>query len=150
MYYILIISGMALLAAMCISGPISLSVMAKEKPFEPVSCFALMMDKVKCCQAFIGDSGELLHYCTVCDNTKPPSNCSPRSLEMADANNQDTTIPPTSGVEDDSNNEETSPSIPPTSGVEDDDNSGENTSPRIPTKGGGLGTLDGDEVLSSP
>ncbi len=147
---ILIISGMALLAAICISGPISLSVMAKERPAEPYSCFAIAGDKTKCCQAFFDDDGELLHYCTVCDNTRPPSNCSPRSLEMADANNQDTTIPPTSGVDDDSNNEDTSPSIPPTSGVEDDANSGENTSPRIPTKGGGLSTLDGDKVLSPP
>ncbi|CAN5658832.1 hypothetical protein BH23THE1_BH23THE1_30480 [soil metagenome] len=146
---ILIINGMALLTAICISGLISLSVMAKEKPFEPTySCFELAVDKVKCCQAFTGDDGNLMHYCTVCDNTKPPSNCSPRSTEMSDSNNQDTTIPPTSGVDDDSNNEDTSPSIPPTSGVEDDANSGDNTSPRIPTKGDGLNTLDGDKVLS--
>jgi hypothetical protein len=126
---ILIISGMALLAAICISGPISLSVMAKEKPFEPTyGCNELVMDKVKCCQGFT-NNGKLVFYCTVCDNTNPPSNCSPRTAEMGDSNNQETTIPPTSGVEDDANN-------------------GENTSPRIPTKGDGLNTLDGDKVLS--
>ena len=129
---------------------ITLSVMAKEKPFEPYGCNEPAMDKVKCGQGFTGDDGKLVFYCTVCDNTKPSSNCSPRSTEMGDANNQDTTIPPSSGVEDDSNNEDTSPSIPPSSGVEDDANSGENTSPRIPTKGGGLGTLDDDKVLSPP
>jgi hypothetical protein len=127
---LIISSGMALLAAICISGPISLSVLAKEKPTEPYGCNELVMDKVKCCQGF-SDNGKLVFYCTVCDNTKPPSNCSPRSTEMGDANNQDTTVPPTSGVEDDSNN-------------------GDNTSPRIPTKGGGLGALDDDEVLSQP
>ena len=149
MINILIISGMALLAAICISGPISLSVMAKEKPFEPYGCNELAMDKVKCCQGFT-DNGKLVFYCTVCDNTNPPSNCSPRSTEMGDANNQDTTIPPSSGVEDDSNNDNTVPTIPSTSGaeVEDDANSGENTSPRIPTKGDGLGALDGDKTLS--
>ena len=65
----------------------------------------------------------------MCADTNPPSNCTPREPGREDSNNQDT-------------------SIPPNSGVEDDTNSGENTSPRIPTKGGGISTLDDDKVLS--
>ena len=87
---------------------------------------------------------------TVCADTNPPSNCTPREEVREDSNNQDTTIPPPSGVEDDSNNDNTGPSIPPTSGAQVEDDiltARRNTSPRIPTKGDGLSTLDGDKGL---
>ena len=143
---ILIIIGITLLISICIAGSLSSSVMSK--PVKSSYWCVPVTDgyTVKCCDIFWGDK----KYCTVCADTNPPSNCTPREEVREDSNNQDTTIPPTSGVEDDSNNDNTVPSIPPTSGaeVEDDSNSDENTSPRIPTKGDGLSTLDGGKVLS--
>ncbi len=123
---ILIIIGITLLTSICIVGSLSSSVMS-----QPVKssywCVPITEGyTVKCCDIF-GDK----KYCTVCADTNPPSNCTPREEVREDSNNQDTTIPPTSGAE-----------------VEDDANSGENTGPRIPTKGDGLSTLDGDKVLS--
>jgi hypothetical protein len=144
---ILIIIGITLLTSICIVGSPSSSVMSQ--PGKSSYWCVPITDgyTVKCCDIF-GDK----KYCTVCADTNPPSNCTPREEVREDSNNQDTTIPPTSGaeVEDDSNNDNTVPTIPPTSGaeVEDDANSGENTGPRIPTKGDGLSTLDGDKVLS--
>ena len=131
---ILIIIGITLLIAISIAGSISSSVMSK--PIKSSYWCVPITDgyTVKCCDIFPDpDGGEGRKYCTVCADTNPPSNCTPREE-----------------VRNDPNNEDTSPSIPPTSGVEDDDNSGENTSPRIPTKGGGLSTLDNDKVWSPP
>jgi len=121
---ILIIIGITLLISICIAGSLSSSVMSK--PIKSSYWCVPVTDgyTVKCCDIF-GDK----KYCTVCADTNPPSNCTPREEVREDSNNQDTTIPPTSGVEDDTN-------------------SGENTSPRIPTKGGGISTLDDDKVLS--
>jgi hypothetical protein len=120
--------GMTFLIAICIAGSISSGVMAK--PTKPSYWCTTLTEgyTVKCCM-FVEENGELEKYCTVCADTNPPSNCTPREPGREDLNNQDTTIPPSSGVEDDANN-------------------GENTSPRIPTKGDGLGTLDDDKVLS--
>ena len=146
---ILIIIGITLLISICIAGSLSSSVMSK--PVKSSYWCVPVTDgyTVKCCEIFPDEDGGK-KYCTVCADTNPPSNCTPREEAREDSNNQDTTIPPTSGVEDDSNNDNTVPSIPPTSApeVEDDSNSGENISPRIPTKGDGLSTLDGDKVLS--
>jgi hypothetical protein len=127
---ILIVIGMTFLVAICIAGSISSGVMAK--PMKPSYWCTTLTEgyTVKCCM-FVEENGELEKYCTVCADTNPPSNCTPREPGRDDPNNEDT-------------------SIPPTSGVEDDANSGENTSPRIPTKGDGLSTLDGDKVLSPP
>jgi hypothetical protein len=124
---ILIVFGMTLLVAICIAGSISSGVMAK--PTKPSYWCVPVTDgyTVKCCEIFPDEDGGK-KYCTVCADTNPPSNCTPREEVREDSNNQDT-------------------SIPPNSGVEDDTNSGENTSPRIPTKGGGISTLD-DKVLS--
>ncbi len=148
---ILIIIGITLLISICVAGSLSSSVMSK--PIKSSYWCVPLTDgyTVKCCDIFPDpDGGDGKKYCTVCADTNPPSNCTPREEVREDSNNQDTTIPPTSGVEDDLNNDNTVPSIPPTSGVEvdDDANSGENTSPRIPTKGDGLGALDGDKTLS--
>jgi hypothetical protein len=146
---ILIVFGMTLLVAICIAGSISSGVMVNSaKP--SYWCITLTEGyTVQCCM-FVEENGELEKYCTVCADTNPPSHCTPREPGRDDPNNQDTTIPPTSGVEDDSNNEDASPSIPPTSGVYEDADSGENTSPGIPTKGGGLDALDDDKILSPP
>lgn len=142
---VLIIIGITLLISICIAGSLSSSVMSKQVKSSYWCVPVTDGYTVKCCDIF-GDK----KYCTVCADTNPPSNCTPREEVREDSNNQDTTLPPTSGVEDDSNNDNTVPSIPPTSGaeVEDDSNSDENTSPRIPTKGDGLSTLDGGKVLS--
>ena len=125
---ILIIIGITLLISICVVGSLSSSVMSK--PIKSSYWCVPVTDgyTVKCCDIF-GDK----KYCTVCADTNPPSNCTPREE-----------------ARDDSNNDDTVPSIPPTSGaeVEDDSNSEDNTSPRIPTKGDGLSTLDGDKVLS--
>ena len=119
-----------LLISICIAGSLSSSVMSK--PIKSSYWCVPVTDgyTVKCCEIFPDEDGGK-KYCTVCADTNPPSNCTPREEAREDSNNQDTTIPPTSGAE-----------------VEDDANSGENTSPRIPTKGDGLSTLDGDKVLS--
>jgi hypothetical protein len=103
------------------------------KPTKPSYWCVPVTDRytVKCCD-YIPDPADpegLTKYYTVCADTNPPSNCTPREPGREDSNNQDT-------------------SIPPKSGVEDDTNSGENTSPRIPTKGGEISTLDDDKVLS--
>src|SRR5918993_1589430 len=98
-----IVFGMTFLVAICIAGSISSGVMAK--PTKPSYWCTTLTEgyTVKCCM-FVEENGELEKYCTVCADTNPPSNCTPREP----------------GVEDDSSNEDTSPSIPPTSGVEDD------------------------------
>ena len=147
---ILIVFGVTLLVAICIAGSISSGVMAKPTKSSYWCVPVTAGYTVKCCD-YIPDPADpegLTKYCTVCADTNPPSNCTPREPGREDSNNQDTSIPPNSGVEDDTNNEDTSPSIPPNSGVEDGTNSGENTSPRIPTKGGGISTLDDDKILS--
>lgn len=128
---ILIVFGMTLLVAICIAGSISSGVMAKPTKSSYWCVPVTAGYTVKCCD-YIPDPADpegLTKYCTVCADTNPPSNCTPREPGREDSNNQDT-------------------SIPPNSGVEDDTNSGENTSPHIPTKGGGISTLDDDEVLS--
>ena len=132
---ILIIIGMTSLVAICIAGSLSSSVMSK--PIKSSYWCVPVTDgyTVKCCEIFPDEDGGK-KYCTVCADTNPPSNCTPREE-----------------ARDDSNNDDTIPSIPPTSGAEVEDdttNSGENTSPLIPTKGDGLSTLDGDKVLSPP
>jgi hypothetical protein len=38
---------------------------------------------VHCCQTTTDDKGIEIHWCTLCDNTHPPSNCSPRHPENA-------------------------------------------------------------------
>ena len=123
---VLIIIGITLLISICIAGSLSSSVMSK--PIKSSYWCVPVTDgyTVKCCDIF-GDK----KYCTVCADTNPPSNCTPREPGREDSNNQDT-------------------SIPPDSGVEDDTNSGENTNPRIPTKGGGISTLDDDDEVLSP
>ena len=132
---ILIIIGITSLVAICVAGSLSSSVMSK--PIKSSYWCVPVTDgyTVKCCEIFPDEDGGK-KYCTVCADTNPPSNCTPREE-----------------ARDDSNNDDTIPSIPPTSApeVEDDTtNSGENTSPLIPTKGDGLSTLDGDKVLSPP
>ena len=132
---ILIIIGITSLISICIAGSLSSSVMSK--PVKSSYWCVPVTDgyTVKCCEIFPDEDGGK-KYCTVCADTNPPSHCTPREE-----------------ARDDSNNDNTIPSIPPTSGAEVEDdttNSEENTSPRIPTKGDGLGTLDGDKVLSPP
>ena len=149
---ILIIIGITLLISTCIAGSLSSSVMSK--PVKSSYWCVPLTDgyTVKCCDIFPDKDGGK-KYCTVCADTNPPSHCTPREEVREDSNNQDTTIPPTSGAEDDSNNDNTVPSIPSTSGAEVEDDttiSEENTSPRIPTKGDGLSTLDGDNKVLSP
>ncbi len=97
---ILIIIGITLLISICIAGSLSSSVMSK--PIKSSYWCVPVTDgyTVKCCDIF-GDK----KYCTVCADTNPPSHCTPREEVRGDSNNQDTTIPPTSGVEDDSNND---------------------------------------------
>lgn len=39
---------------------------------------------VKCCAVETGSDGIEITYCTMCDNTNPPSNCGPRGMENPD------------------------------------------------------------------
>ena len=50
----------------------------------PISCAPLINDDrlVRCCQTQTDSAGLELTYCTFCDNTNPPSNCSPRTKPL--------------------------------------------------------------------
>ena len=78
---------------------------------------------LKCCEIFPDEDGDLRKYCTVCADTNPQSNCTPKE-----------------GVRNNSNNDDTISCILLTSGVkvESDTNSGENNSLRILHKVKGL------------
>jgi hypothetical protein len=145
-----------LLTALSIAGTISLNVNAKDNAVGSYRCFPQDDgETVLCCQLFQGDNKDHKWYCSYCDNTSPPSNCSPR-FEARNGVGEDIAVPPTEGVSDDPEaGDDRNPSIPPTGGVvdetENDDNSGsDNESPDTPTntiprKGGDLDTSDLNE-----
>jgi hypothetical protein len=140
----LIVTGISLLLTLLsVAGIIASSVMAKEKPLDQVICNPTVDGPyVKCCQTFIDDKDNLTVYCTVCDNTTPPSNCGerfPSGGAIEGGNNEDIAAPPTEGISDDPQaGDDKSPDIPSTGGVVDetinDDNSGsENENADTPT-----------------
>ncbi len=75
----LIIFVIALSITVYLSGPISLGVMAREQPFDQLTCTPANTGVyLKCCQTFIDDDKSHKIYCAICDNTTPPSNCGER------------------------------------------------------------------------
>jgi hypothetical protein len=57
------------------------NVLAKGKvTMGPVNCEELTSDSVHCCAIETGSDGIEITWCTVCDNTSPPSNCTPRGM----------------------------------------------------------------------
>ena len=135
------------LTALSIAGTISLNVMAKDNAVGSYRCFPQDNgESVLCCQLFQG-GGDYKWFCTYCDNTSPPSNCLPRF----EARNEggDIVVPPQDGVSDDPQaGDNPNPGIPPTGGVVDEtdsedssENDNADTANTIPRKGGGsLGT----------
>jgi hypothetical protein len=45
-----------------------------------VNCEELTGDSVHCCATETGSDGIEIRWCTVCDNTNPPSDCTPRGI----------------------------------------------------------------------
>ncbi len=134
------IIGMALIVTFCLYIPNPSIVVGKEKPFEPKPvCDVLSGGQyVRCCQSFTGDDGNLKNYCTLCENTNPPSNCTER-FEPRNQAGEDVGVPPTEGVSDDPQaGDNPSPGIPPTEGVEDETENENTDTPTntIPRKGG--------------
>ncbi|HYF99101.1 MAG TPA: hypothetical protein VD815_03330 [Candidatus Saccharimonadales bacterium] len=128
-----------IMAIFSIVGIISLNVTAKEKPLEPnYTCDVISGGYLRCCQAFITDDGTLKDYCTTCDNTKPPSNCTPRMENNPRVETgEDIATPPTEGISDDPKaGDDPNPGIPSTGGVSDDPQTGNDEDPSIPPTGG--------------
>jgi len=137
---IVIIFGIALSITIYLSGPISLGVMAREQPFDQITCTpATTGVYLKCCQTFIDDDKSLRIYCAICDNTTPPSNCGER-FEVPRTGDVSPGVPPKGGVDDDpTSNDNVNPDIPSQDGVVDDPvNNNNDVSPDAPTKDGGL------------
>jgi hypothetical protein len=44
----------------------------------PLECNITQMENMMCCQTETGKGGIEIRTCTICDNTVPPSNCTPR------------------------------------------------------------------------
>lgn len=77
---------MALISTM-ISATVVSSVNAKNKKGPGYSCGHIpnsgTIGKTKCCSL-----GNTLPYCTICDDTNPPSNCEPRTVGKADSSDK--------------------------------------------------------------
>ena len=142
-----IVFGMTFLVAICIAGSISSAVLAKEKPFDQIICNPTDSGPyVKCCQTFIDDNDNLTVYCTVCDNTSPPSNCGerfPSGGALEGRNGEDVAAPPTGGISDDPEaGDDPNPGIPPSGGVVDEtenensESAADDPTNTIPRKGG--------------
>ena len=75
-----------MLIAICTTGSISSSVMAK--PIKSGYWCVPITDgyTIKCCDILPGpDGGEDRKYCTVCADTNPPSHCTPREEVRVDS-----------------------------------------------------------------
>ena len=80
--------------AITVIGSSSLtSVLAKGKlTMGPVKCGEITDETVHCCATETGSDGIEIIWCTLCDNTNPPSNCTPRVMWNPDRS-PDTTTP---------------------------------------------------------
>ena len=69
------------------------NVLAKGKVTRgPVTCESVEgLGFVTCCQTETGSDGIEIKYCTTCDDTNPPSNCTPRSMWNPDSLSNPTT-----------------------------------------------------------
>jgi hypothetical protein len=68
------------------------NVLAKGKvTMGPYNCEEVS-DFVNCCAVETGSDGIEITWCTICDNTNPPSNCSPRVMSNPDRS-PDTSTP---------------------------------------------------------
>jgi hypothetical protein len=80
---VVFISTMIFITAPIVSTSIVSNVNAADKEGPGYSCNHIpgsgTIGQVKCCAT----SGEM--YCTICDNTTPPSNCQPRTLGKFDS-----------------------------------------------------------------
>ena len=141
---------MALIVGIFLYTPNQSIVVGKEKPLEPKPVCDVVSggQYVRCCQTYIQDNGGFKNYCTMCENTNPPSNCTDR-FEVRNQAGEDVGLPPSEGVSDDPQaGDNPNPGIPPTGGVVDEtdsedssENDNADTANTIPRKGGGsLGT----------
>ena len=67
---------------------------------------------VECCQTQTDASGLEITYCTICSNTQPPSDCSPRYIKAEKSGNP---LPPTNLLPPPSSSP--SPPLPPTNAL---------------------------------
>ena len=90
---ILIMTAIVVLTITIIGSSFLPNVLAKEKVTSgPVKCGEITDGTVHCCQAETGSDGIEIIWCTLCDNTNPPSNCTPRVMWNPDRS-PDTTTP---------------------------------------------------------
>lgn len=143
---------MVLIVTLCLYSLNSINVMAKEKPLEQTyDCNVLSGGQyVQCCQAFTQEDGSVKMWCTLCENTKPPSNCTERFHTQQ---GEDIASPPTDGVSDDPQaGDDGNPGIPPTEGITDEnenenspsENEDSSTSSTIPSNG--INELDASDI----
>jgi hypothetical protein len=78
---ILIVALLFLSVALIFSSYVRSDVYAKSRVTRgPIECNNLADDElIRCCQTETDSKGVKITYCTVCDNTAPPSNCTPRT-----------------------------------------------------------------------
>lgn len=145
----LVISMTLLLTALSIAGTISLNVMAKDNAVGLYRCFPQDGgETVLCCQLFQG-SGDSKWFCTYCDNTSPPSNCLPR-FEARNEGGGDIFASPQEGISDDHQaGDNPNPGIPPTEGVTDETESENSESEAENTDSGNTIPRKGDSGLDS-
>lgn len=91
---LLVIDISLVMIILLVAVTISPNVMAKQKPLEPGhTCNVLSGGQyVQCCQSFWED-GDAKVYCTLCENTKPPSNCTDRFEPRDEGSNNEVTLP---------------------------------------------------------
>src|SRR4051794_8716980 len=80
---ILIMTVIVILTITIIGSSSLTNVQAKGKVTRgPITCDEPLGGKIGCCQTETGSDGIEILYCTVCDSTNPPSNCSSRTMSM--------------------------------------------------------------------
>lgn len=73
------------------NGPITCHV--PDIPYAPP-----LPPQIECCQTVTDSEGIAITYCTLCDDTEPPSNCSPRYTVHQGTTTTGVPTPPTSGT----------------------------------------------------
>jgi len=97
---ILILTFIVILTITIIGSSTLTNVLAKGKTtMGPLNCEEVS-DFVNCCAVETGSDGIEITWCTICDNTNPPSNCSPRVMSNPDRS-PDTSTPDGKGIDND-------------------------------------------------
>ena len=117
---ILIMTAIVVLIITVIGSSSLTSVLAKGKvTMGPAKCEDLTDDAVHCCATETGSDGIEITWCTVCDNTNPPSNCTPRGMYNPN-------LSPDTSTPDDNDITQQQPLSPSKSNEESNQNNGMN------------------------